>query len=134
MEPTTTTTLQPPTSPLANDNDPDAELSELVEKFQKIQHSLPSAFKGPGSPETLQYVMTEIENLTRKQAMIQQQIEGKNKEIQTLRETLLVVSGALQGLQHIHKFMTKEGADASSSSTPAARAPAARAQASTTDA
>ena len=94
--------------------EPDSELSELVETFQKIQHSLPSTMKGPTNPETLDYVTAELDNINRKQALIQQQIEGKNKEIATLRETLLVVSGALQGLQHIHKFMTKEGTETSS--------------------
>lgn len=94
--------------------EPDSELSELVETFQKIQHSLPSAIKAPTNPETLEYVAAELDNIHRKQALIQQQIEGKNKEIATLRETLLVVSGALQGLQHIHKFMTKEETEASS--------------------
>jgi hypothetical protein len=102
-----------PSSP-KHTEEPDSELSELVETFQKIQHSLPSTAKGPTSPETLDYVTAELDNIQRKQALIQQQIEGKNKEIVTLRETLLVVSGALQGLQHIHKFMTKEGTEPSS--------------------
>ena len=53
--------------------------------------------KGHTNPETLDYVTAELDNINRKQALIQQQIEGKNKEIATLRETLLVVSGALQG-------------------------------------
>ena len=102
--------------PTLTEDEPDSELSELVDTFQKLQHSKPF-MTAPTNPETLAYVTAEMESLTRKQGLIQQQIEGKSKEIVTLRETLLVVSGALQGLQHIHKFMTKEAVESSSSTT-----------------
>jgi uncharacterized protein YoxC len=83
----------------------DTELSELVDTFQKLQHSLPSTH-GPSTPETLEYLKTEIGKLTEKQHTIQAQIDSKTNEIVTLRQTLLVVSGALQGLQHVHSFMS----------------------------
>ena len=93
----------------------DAELSDLVDTFQKLQHSLPSTH-GPSTPETLEYVATEIRNLTEKHAQIQEKIDSKTNEIASLRQTLLVVSGALQGLQHVHAFMSTSAEARGSSS------------------
>ena len=112
-ESTTTTTTD-----IVEETDP--ELSNLVESFQKLQKG---ALEGSASEmtakHTMEYVKEEIENLKRKQTMIQEQIEAKNKEVHTLRETLLVVNGALQGLQHIQNFMEdKEKECISSSSLP----------------
>lgn len=101
------------------EEEPDSELSDLVESFQKLIPSAPP--KGPSSPETLVYVSTEMENLKRRQGMVQEQIESKKKDIASLRETLLVVSGALQGLQHVRAFIATEEA-APSSSLPSSRA------------
>jgi hypothetical protein len=93
----------------------DTELSDLVDTFQKLQHSLPSTH-GPSTPETLEYLTGEIGKLTEKQALIQQQIDGKTNDIVSLRQTLLVVSGALQGLQHVHTFMSTSAEARESSS------------------
>ena len=69
------------------------------------------------------FVLTEVGNLKQKQAEIQKEIEKKNTEAATLRETLLVVNGALQGVQHVHDYITREAAAPSSIETkPAARA------------
>lgn len=103
-------------------SEPDSELSELVESFQKFIPAPSVVTQGPTTPETLAYLTTEMQNLKRRQTVIQEQIEGKNNEIVSLRETLLVVSGALQGLQHIHTFMMKEETAASSSSDAAGAA------------
>jgi hypothetical protein len=101
------------------DDEPDTELSELVESFQKLQKKMPGTAwieTGPTAKETLDYVGREIENLKGKQTTIQEHIEVKNKEIRSLRDTLLVVNGALQGLQHINHFMSEKGDDDKSSS------------------
>lgn len=111
----TSKTTDPP-SP-HREEEPDAELSELVESLQKIQaiqhQALPSS-----AEKTLEHVVTEIDNLRSKQAMIQEQIDKKKNEMSALRETLLVVNGALQGLQHVQQFMTQEAAPAASASPP----------------
>ena len=52
-----------------------------------------------------EYVLAEIKNLQQKQASVQADLDAKLKETQALRETLLVMSGAIQGLQHIHQFI-----------------------------
>lgn len=102
---------------------PDPELSDLVETFQKLQKGMshpPSSQNDISSSvnnHTLEYVKEEIENLKRKQNVIQEQIEAKNKEIHSLRETLLVVNGALQGLHHIHTFMVDKEKECFSYST-----------------
>lgn len=97
-------------------NEPDAELSELVENFEKMkhQHQPPrAALPASSAQPTLDYVHGEIENLRKKQALVQEQIDTKTKEVHTLRETLLVVNGALQGMEHIRDFILD---DASSKS------------------
>jgi len=93
----------------------DSELSELVDTFQKLQHSLPSTH-GPSTAETLEHLVAEIRKLTEKQQFIQEQIDSKTNEIATFRQTLLVVSGALQGLQHVHTFMSTSAEARASSS------------------
>lgn len=95
-------------TPSANETDP--ELSDLVESFQKLQKGALSSETTVSVPSgttehTLRYAAEEIDNLKRKQGTIQEQIDTKNKEIHTLRETLLVVNGALQGMQHIQNFI-----------------------------
>ena len=111
--------MDPPRSPRSEEG-PDAELSNLVESLQKIQAA--KAAPPRSKPETVDYVSGELENLKRKQAMIQEQMDTKTREIATLRETLLVVNGAVQGLQHIHKYLTEGGAEASFGAAPAADA------------
>lgn len=82
----------------------DQDLCDLVES---ITHT---PLLQPSVKDTIEYVQSEVTHLKRKQAMIQEQMECKAKEVQGLRETLLVVGGALQGMQHIHQFMTREEA------------------------
>ena len=82
----------------------DQDLCDLVES---ITHT---PLVQPSIKDTIEYVLAEVSQLKRKQAMIQEQMESKAKEVQGLRETLLVVGGALQGMQHIHQFITREQA------------------------
>jgi phage/plasmid primase-like uncharacterized protein len=109
------------TKPIASAEETDPELSDLVESFQKLQKGMAHASSDQNgaavNKHTFEYVTEEIENLKRKQSMIQEQIEAKNKEVHSLRETLLVVNGALQGLQHIHTFMVDKEKECSSYST-----------------
>lgn len=108
-----------PSASPSRKEEPDAELTELVESLQKIQAvQRPAPQVDPAFERTLQYVNGEIASLRGKQATIQEQIEKKNKEIATLRETLLIVNGALQGMQHIHSFMNQGATQDSSSSSP----------------
>lgn len=114
---------------VASEEETDPELSDLVESFQKLQKGMTqsssdqngavatAAATAAVNNHTFEYVTEEIENLKRKQSMIQEQIEAKNKEIHSLRETLLVVNGALQGLQHIHTFMADKEKECISYST-----------------
>jgi uncharacterized protein YlxW (UPF0749 family) len=68
------------------------------------------------------YLEKEIESLRAKQATIQEEIDKKNKEASTLRETLLVVNGALQGIQHVKSFILGEEAlSLTTSSDPPAK-------------
>jgi hypothetical protein len=102
-----------------SNTEPDAELSELVENFEKMkQQQQQQRPHGPSPLATLEYVRGEVENLRKKQALVQEQIDAKTKEIHALRETLLVVNGALQGLEHIQEFMVDaESGSASVSSS-----------------
>ena len=47
------------------------------------------------------YLQQEEQNLSERQRVLQEQLQNKNREIQTIRETMLVVSGALQAIQHV---------------------------------
>lgn len=87
------------------------DLKELVENLDKIQ-----AVQAPPSfhDKVNAYLEKEIENLRKKQGTIQEEIDKKNKEAATLRETLLVVNGALQGMQHVQSYVTQEAAESSS--------------------
>lgn len=91
----------------------DQDLCDLVES---ITHT---PLVQPSVKDTIEYVLSEVSHLKRKQAMIQEQMESKAKEVQGLRETLLVVGGALQGMQHIHQFMTREEATETACATAA---------------
>ena len=51
------------------------------------------------------HIAGEIEQLKTRHQGIQDSIVAKTKEITTLRETLLVVSGAVQALQHLQSFV-----------------------------
>lgn len=104
----TTKTVPPP--------EPDAELSELVENFEKLKHQQQQHRGHASSHATLDYVKGEIENLRKKQALVQEQMDAKTKELHQLRETLLVVNGALQGLEHIQEFMVDDESASSSNS------------------
>ncbi len=106
-------------------HEPDAELSELVETFEKLRpvQSLPVAPSAPtpapapqspprpGPPvvpvdKMVEYTAVEMNNLKKKQAALQEAIETKTKEVANLRETLLVVNGAVQGIQHVQTFIS----------------------------
>lgn len=120
-----TSTSSPSTPASTRSEEPDAELTELVESLQKIQavQRPQSQSDGPAFERTFQYVSNEVESLRTKQASIQEQIDKKNREVVSLRETLLVVNGALQGLQHIYKFMSQGGSPDASSSLEAGSGP-----------
>lgn len=96
----------------------DQDLCDLVESITQTPLLQPSV------KDTIEYVQAEVTHLKRKQAMIQEQMDCKAKEVQGLRETLLVVGGALQGMQHIHQFMTREGATETACGTAGAHRPA----------
>lgn len=99
--------------------EPDTELSELVETFEKLRpvQAPPPPPPPPPSPvralpslvdKIADYASLEMENLKKKQAKLQEGIETKTKELATMRETLLVVSGAIQGIQHVHTFISDQ--------------------------
>jgi hypothetical protein len=93
-------------SPTRSDTSVDQDLSNIVDTITSA--GKPTTPSQPSVDATVDYVLAEVNSLKRKQVMIQEQMETKTKEMQGLRETLLVMSGAVQGLQHIHQFMTKK--------------------------
>ncbi len=78
-------------------------LSDMLEKLQQSASGVSTLAGNPlrSSEETLAYLTAEIQTLKAKQKTIQESLQNKGKELQVMRETLLVVSGALQGLQHV---------------------------------
>jgi hypothetical protein len=117
-----------------NADGPDRELTDLVESLQMMKAVVameeeqaaeqpepdepapvaepetpvlaPAAPKAPGVSEAQEYAQQEVEALRKRQAAIHEQVEAKTKEIGQLRETLLVLAGAVQGLEHMRKFMS----------------------------
>lgn len=80
------------------------DLKDLVESLDKIKAiETPLSFQ----QKMAAYIDGELQNLKNKQADIQRDIETKNKEATLLRETLLVVNGALQGVEHIQRYLTR---------------------------
>jgi hypothetical protein len=47
------------------------------------------------------YLVNESRQLIERQKALQEQLQAKSKEMQSIRETILVVSGALQAVEHI---------------------------------
>jgi hypothetical protein len=68
----------------------------------------------PDDPEMHRFLMSEFKALQVRQKQVQDDLQAKTREAQTLRETLLVVSGALQAVQHIaqHAGLKVSGAEA----------------------
>ena len=54
------------------------------------------------------YLAMEAEVLEKRQQAAQETIEAKAKELQGLRENMLVISGALQGVQHIKAYLDQQ--------------------------
>lgn len=85
-----------------------------------VQPKVVPVVQPPSFPDKVNaYLEKEMENLRTKQTTIQGEIDKKAKETATLRETLLVVNGALQGIQHVRSFILEEGAPSSTSSSSA---------------
>lgn len=68
----------------------------------------------PPSPydAILGYLRKETSALQARQTALQETLQAKTREMQTTRETLLVISGALQGLQHVQTFLAEQQAPA----------------------
>ncbi len=89
-----------------------AKQKKKLDPFPSVQPSF--------AAKVAAYVEKEVETLRARQTVIQEEIERKTKETVTLRETLLVVNGALQGIQHVRAFILGEGELSSTSSDSSA--------------
>jgi hypothetical protein len=63
-----------------------------------------------------QYVSSEAEAIKTRQASVEAEISDLTKKLAALKESYLILGGALQGLQHVGTFIEKH---ASSSEDPA---------------
>lgn len=92
--------------------------SELSAILEKMKHNMPREDENPlpGTAPTpsiplgpfQEYLTNEIEVLEKRQLAAQEAVEAKAKELQSLRENLLVVSGALQGVQHVKRHVHQQ--------------------------
>lgn len=57
---------------------------------------------------SIAHIDSEVAALEAKSKGIQEEMQTKTKELATLKETLLVVSGALQGLGHMRQYFDGE--------------------------
>lgn len=88
------------------------DFNELVESLDKIHPVEPSFHE-----KITAYLEKEMQNLQEKQGNIKKEIDQKNKDVAVLRETLLVVNGALQGIQHVHAYVNQAEGGPSLNST-----------------
>ena len=78
----------------------------MNDALRSVSVSEMDRYKSPAADTGLRaYIDNEVQQLLTRQKHIQESIQNKNKEITSLRETLLVVSGALQGLQHVQAYV-----------------------------
>lgn len=88
------------------------DLGKMLSELEKKVMDSSSTSPGSSSPglETLldDYLKRETESLNSRQTGLQETIQIKSKELQTAKETLLVISGALQGMQHVAAFLQQQ--------------------------
>lgn len=66
------------------------------------------AGKAAYAERSIAHIDSEVAALEAKSKGIQEEMQAKTKELATLKETLLVVSGALQGLGHMRQYFDGE--------------------------
>lgn len=81
-------------------------MSEVATLLEALKASSSTAIEPPSITDFLD---SELKALQVRQRQIQDDLQEKTREVQSLRETLLVVSGALQAVQHVaHHVKTRD--------------------------
>jgi uncharacterized protein YoxC len=75
-------------------------MSEVANLLEALKAAAPAPVVSE-TPSISEFLETEVKALQVRQRQIQDDLQEKTREAQTLRETLLVVSGALQAVQHV---------------------------------
>ncbi len=96
-------------------------MSELAAILEKMKNNtpldaadVPAGTPAPSPPPSIPiaklqaYLTKEVDMLEKRQQAAQEAIEAKAKELQGLRENMLVISGALQGVQHIKAYLDQQ--------------------------
>lgn len=93
-ESTASSTIQGLLRALQDTVDSEDQLNPLTDPRQSAPEPDPNrAFQD--------YLLSENRMLQDRQRHLQEQLQNKAKEMQGIRETILVVSGALQAIQHV---------------------------------
>jgi molecular chaperone GrpE (heat shock protein) len=84
--------------------DPPANLDDLINALKNSSDETPPPAAEPEAPKKesiTTYLKNELNSLRERQKSLQEEFQNKNKEMANIRETLLVVSGALQAIEHV---------------------------------
>lgn len=87
---------------------PNSDTEETPANIEDLIQALRESVEDSSQSETnplKEYITNEYKMLVQKQNSLQQELQVKAKEIQSIRETILVVSGAMQALQHVGTHM-----------------------------
>lgn len=99
--------VPPPTPALPGIQDVAELLSKMQETVVQDAETGGAAPEGTLKPEALvkpdiqSVLKEELETLRQRHQLLQNDLQEKNKELQNIRDTLLVLSGAIQGMEHL---------------------------------
>lgn len=81
----------------------------MAQEQKMEKEDLPVNFRAVTPVESVKiHISSEVSALKEKQQTIDKQIVEKQKELASLKDSFLVVSGALQALEHMSTFVSNQ--------------------------